>query len=407
MKALIIGHGGREHALAWKIKQDDKKVELYFWGGRNAGMSQIACQILCKQKLLSCYTQEEGIDLTIVGPEIYLEDGIVDEFQEKGLLIFGPNKEAAQIESSKIWAKNLMMACQIPTANYQFFNCLEKSMAVKCLQGWRFPLVIKADGLMAGKGVKICFDKAEAIEFIMTLQERFLIEEYLEGRELSFIALTDGETVLPLLPSQDYKQLYLGGPNTGGMGACAPADWADETLIQKIMETIMYPTIGRLKKIGIDYRGVLYAGLMVCDGKPYVLEFNCRFGDPETQSLIMLLETDLIEIVKKTILKELRGLKLCWRKEATACVVLISEGYPKKCETGKHIFGLDDLVGMPNVEVFHAGTKKSDGNILTAGGRVLNICGIGKTKEESLRRAYKAAERIYFEGMYYRQDIGQ
>ncbi|MCL6582579.1 MAG: phosphoribosylamine--glycine ligase [bacterium] len=418
MKILIVGGGGREHALAWKIHQNREVSAIYAAPG-NAGIAEIAeCIPLQVSDIagLSRLAREKGIDLTIVGPELPLSLGIVDEFEAQGLAVFGPCREAVAIESSKVFAKRLMKENNIPTASYEVFSDPQK--AKEYVRHIGRPLVIKADGLAAGKGVVICQQPEEAlkaIELIMVKQvfgqagKQIIIEEYLSGEEASFLAFTDGQSIIPLASSQDHKTVYDGdrGPNTGGMGAYSPAPVISEQMQQKIMTKIMAPAIEGLARLGITYRGVLYAGLMIQDNEPMLLEFNARFGDPETQTIIRRLETDLVLVIQKVLQTRLHEVRLDWRQEASTCVVLASAGYPDSYQSGKEIIGLEEAARVDGVVLFHAGTTRQEGRLLTSGGRVLGVSALGETIAESISRAYAAVAKISFEGMHYRKDIGQ
>ncbi|MEW6380631.1 MAG: phosphoribosylamine--glycine ligase [bacterium] len=418
MKVLIVGGGGREHALAWKIHQNNEVSAIYAVPG-NAGIADIAeCFPLDVSDIagLARLSREKEIDLTIVGPELPLSLGIVDEFERQGLTAFGPVREAAAVESSKVFAKRLMKENNIPTASYEVFSDPQK--AGEYVRSLDRPVVIKADGLAAGKGVMVCQqpgDALRAIELILVNQtfgqagQRIIIEEFLQGEEASFLALTDGHTILPLASSQDHKTVFDNdrGPNTGGMGAYSPAPVITEEMHQKIMSRIMVPAIEGLARLGITYRGVLYAGLMIRNNEPMLLEFNARFGDPETQAIIRRLDTDLLSVIQKAIHNKLHEVSLHWRPDASTCVVLASAGYPDSYPKGKEIRGLQEAAQVPQVVLFHAGTARQGSKLLSSGGRVLGVTALGETIAESISRAYEAAARISFEGMHYRTDIGK
>ncbi|MEW5800850.1 MAG: phosphoribosylamine--glycine ligase [bacterium] len=418
MKVLVIGGGGREHALAWKIRQNEEVSALYAIPG-NAGLAEIAeCYSLEVTDItrLARFAREKEVDLTVVGPELPLSLGIVNEFERQGLAAFGPVSEAAAIESSKAFAKKLTTENNIPTALYEIFS--DPKEAQKYVRHISRPLVIKADGLAAGKGVLICphtEDALRAIELIMVQKafgqagEQIIIEELLKGEEASFLAFTDGNTILPMASSQDHKAAFDGdqGPNTGGMGAYSPAPVISEEMHQKIMTKIMIPAVEGMVRMGIDYRGVLYAGLMIQDNEPVLLEFNARFGDPETQAIIGRLETDLISIMQKVLKRKLHEVSLRWHDGASTCVVLASEGYPGPYPKGRQINGLQDADQVPGVTIFHAGTVKRGDKVLTSGGRVLGVTAVGETIAESISRSYTAIEKIHFDGMHYRKDIGK
>ncbi len=417
MKILVIGGGGREHALCWKFAQSPLVEKVYCAPG-NAGIAQDAeCVPIGVNdfEALADFAEKEDITFTIVGPEDPLARGIVDYFEKKGLKIFGPTAKAAQIEGSKVFAKELMAKYNIPTAPFEVFDDPEKAMAYVEKKG--APIVVKADGLAAGKGVIVCHSLEEAREAIRKIMvekafgeagNRVVIEECLFGEEASFMILTDGETLLPLPTSQDHKPLLDDdkGPNTGGMGAYSPAPVVTEELSETIMEKIMRPVIEGLAREGIPYRGVLYAGLMIADGKPYVLEFNCRFGDPECQPLMMRIKSDLAALIKDALEGRLSGKTLEIDDRAAVCVVMASGGYPGKYEKGKVIYGLEEAEKIPGVKVFHAGTAKRDDKYVTNGGRVLGVTALAADIPEAIDLAYEAVEKIHWEGVHYRKDIG-
>ncbi|OPX21912.1 MAG: phosphoribosylamine--glycine ligase [Candidatus Latescibacteria bacterium 4484_107] len=417
MKILVIGSGGREHTLVWKIAQSADVDRLYAAPG-NPGMAQLAeCVDIQADDTdgLLVFALRERIDLTVVGPEVPLALGIVDRFEERGLKIFGPSGRAAQIESSKGFSKDLMAKYGIPTARYQRFTFSEE--AVRYVREQGAPIVVKADGLAAGKGVLICRTQAEAVEAVRTIMEdqafgaagkEVVVEEFLEGEEASILALTDGETILPLVASQDHKAIFDGdrGPNTGGMGAYAPAPVVTEAVAQRVMEQVLRPAVDGMAKEGRIYKGVLYAGLMIADGKLKVVEFNCRFGDPESQVVLPLLKTDLVALMMAVAEGRLGEMSLEESDASAVCVVMASEGYPGSYEKGKRITGLDTAREMDDVVVFHAGTGVRDGNIVTNGGRVLGVTAMGADIGRAIDRAYEAVGKINFEGAYYRRDIG-
>ncbi len=417
MKILVVGSGGREHALCWKLSQSPLVEKVYCAPG-NAGIALDAeCHPIPATDFASLadLVQEKGIDITLVGPEDPLAKGIVDYFEERGLKIFGPSSKAAQIEASKVFAKELMAKYDIPTATFEVFDDPEKALAYIERKGT--PIVVKADGLAAGKGVIVCHSLEEAQEAVKKIMvdkvfgeagEKVVVEECLFGEEASFMVITDGQTILPLPTSQDHKPLYDGdrGPNTGGMGAYSPAPVVTEDLAEEIMETIMRPVIEGLAKEGIPYRGVLYAGLMISNGRPYVLEFNCRFGDPECQPLMMRIKSDLAALIQAAMEGRLSDQKLEIDPRAAVCVVMASKGYPGKYEKGKRIYGLSQVAKMKNVKVFHAGTARRGRGYVTAGGRVLGVTALGKDIPEAIKRAYDAVSKIFWNGVYYRTDIG-
>lgn len=419
MKILVIGGGGREHALVWKLNQSPLIDEIFCAPG-NGGISEIAECIDIKPENIGeivKFVQNNRIDFTIVGPEIPLALGLVNELPKNKA--FGPTKEAATIESDKAFAKEVMNTMSVPTAEFKIFK--DKDIALSYLDSVKFPVVIKASGLAAGKGVIIAENKNEAIETIEKIMEKkifgasgntIVIEEYLEGEEVSVLAFTDGKDFVPLLPSQDHKKLYDGdeGPNTGGMGAYSPVPFLNENDIGKIIEKIFEPTVYGLKKQGAEYKGVLYAGLILTEEGPKVLEFNCRFGDPETQPILTLLESDLMEPILATIEGNLKSISLKWKDKFATCVVLASGGYPGKYEKNKEISRLDKI---ENAIIFHSGTRLVTSHqspvtrFYTNGGRVLGITSVGDTLKDSIDTVYKEIKKIDFDGMYYRKDIGE
>lgn len=419
MKVLVIGNGGREHALCWKLAQSPRVTKLLAAPG-NPGTA------LCAENVsiapddiagLRAFALAQRIDLTIVGPEVPLTLGIVDEFEKAGLKIFGPSKRAAELEGSKIFCKGLLMRNDIPTARYKRFD--DAGLAAFYLAEASPPFVIKADGLAAGKGVFICTtdDEAhEAIDAIMNKMvfgdagRRIIIEELLEGREASFLAITDGKSVIPLAPAEDHKRIYDNdtGPNTGGMGAYSPTPVVTPELEREIMQTIMIPAVKAMAAEGRPYKGVLYAGLMITpDGKPKVLEFNCRFGDPETQPILTRLDSDLFELLMAAVEGRLEDIHLNWNAKSSVCVVMASGGYPDNYEKGKAISGLDEAAGLQDVVVFHAGTAMENSLVVTSGGRVLGVTALGDGIQDAINRAYEAVEKIYWDGVHYRTDIGR
>ncbi len=416
MKVLVVGGGGREHALVWKLKQSPRVKEIFCAPG-NAGIASLArCVPIGAEDIpgLLAFARQEKIDLTVVGPEAPLTMGIVDSFSEAGLAIFGPTARAAAIEGSKVLAKEIMAKYGIPTARFAAFS--EAGEAAAYIRRLNSPCVVKADGLAAGKGVIVCQTVEEALGAVEDIMvkgvfgaagSRVVVEEYLTGQEVSILAFTDGETVIPMLPAQDHKQVYDGdrGPNTGGMGAYAPAPVCTPEVYQTALEKILIPTVRAMAAEGRPYRGVLYAGLMVTGEGPRVLEFNARFGDPEAQPVLMLLETDLVEIIEAALSGRLGEKEIRWRPGAAVCVVLASGGYPGPYRKGYPISGLDRV--PPDVVVFHAGTALEDGRVVTAGGRVLGVTAAAETIAAAIEKAYAAVEQIHFEGMHYRRDIGR
>ncbi|MCK5505011.1 MAG: phosphoribosylamine--glycine ligase [Thermodesulfovibrionia bacterium] len=416
MKVLVIGGGGREHALVWKLSQSSRVTKIFCAPG-NAGISEIAECLDIKAddiEALLDFAKYEWIDLTVVGPETPLTAGIVDAFKKENRRIFGPDISGAQLEGSKVFAKDFMRKYGIPTAEYKTFTSYLHAEEYVRLKG--APLVIKADGLAAGKGVIVTESVEEAIDALKLIMrekafgsagDRVIVEQCLKGEEASFMILTDGKTVLPLATSQDHKTVFDNdkGPNTGGMGAYSPAPVITKRLEENIIKSIIRPLIRGLKKERIQYRGVIYAGLMICDGKPYVLEFNCRFGDPEAQPVLMRLRSDLFDALKATADGRVNDIKLSWRRDASLCVVLASKGYPGSYEKWKIINGLDSVKGRDNLMVFHAGTDMNNGDFVTSGGRVLGVTALGRDAREAKATAYRAIKKINFEGMHYRKDI--
>jgi phosphoribosylamine--glycine ligase len=417
MKVLIVGSGGREHTLAWKLKQS-RHVKKVFVAPGNPGIGLISQTINIKAdniKGLGDFAHKNRIDLTVVGPEVPLNMGIVNEFKKRKLRIFGPTKEAAEIEGSKAFAKEFMRKYHIPTAPFQVFG--ETAEAISFVKTGPLPIVIKADGLAAGKGAIVAHTLDEAIETIENIMnkkifgkagDKVVIETFLEGQELSVMAFTDGKTFITMLPSQDHKQIGDGdtGPNTGGMGAYCPVGFVDKSTMKFVEEHILEPAVAGMKKEGRPYKGVLYAGLMLTDTGPKVVEFNCRFGDPETQVVLPLLKSDLADIFSAVIDGNLSGTKdLKWDSGAAACVVLASKGYPGKAETGKRIYGLKNYSNR-NCQLFHAGTRKEGKQWITAGGRVVGLTSVDTDLPRALAKAYEIIGGIKFDGMVYRTDIG-
>ena len=419
MKILIVGGGGREHALAWKAAQSSK-VEMVYVAPGNAGTAnedkvtniEISADDI---NALKTFAKKEEIELTIVGPEAPLVDGIVDDFQESGLRCFGPTKAAAELEGSKSFCKNFLKKFQIPTAEYEVFT--EENLAIDYVKSKKMPSVIKADGLAAGKGVVIASSQDEAIKTIKEMLSgnkfgdaghRIVIEEFLEGEEVSYIVISDGKNVLPLATSQDHKARDDGdtGPNTGGMGAYSPAPIANSAIQQRILEEVILPTIKGMESEGRTYTGFLYAGLMVTnDGNLKVLEFNCRFGDPETQPIMMRLKSDLVSMCLASFDNTLTKCNIDWDSRSAVGVVSASDGYPASASKGDIIEGLNSI--FPEyIKIFHAGTSMADGNIVTAGGRVLCATALGDTVSQAKQKAYDAINEINYDGMFFRNDIG-
>jgi phosphoribosylamine--glycine ligase len=418
MRVLVVGSGGREHTLVWKISQSPE-VSGIFCAPGNAGIAEQATCVDIKATdihNLLAFAQENKIDLTVVGPELPLTIGIVDLFEANGLKIVGPRKAAAEIEGSKAYAKELMYKYGIPTADFRIFTSVNE--AIRYVKDKGLPIVVKADGLAAGKGVapaKTLDEAIYALDLIMVQKafgdagNRVVIEEYLEGEEASFLAFTDGQTVVALPTSQDHKPIYDGdeGPNTGGMGAYSPAPVITGSLCTEIMNGIMVPAVKGMATEGKTYKGILYAGLAIVDGRPYVLEFNARMGDPEAQPLLTRMKSDLIPVLKAITDERLSEVSIEYHDKPSVCVVMASKGYPGNYEKGRGIKGLESVVGLKDVFIFHAGTAFEDGRIVTSGGRVLGVTAMGENIEEAISRAYKAVERITWEGVYFRTDIGK
>ncbi|HEA64679.1 MAG TPA: phosphoribosylamine--glycine ligase [Candidatus Aminicenantes bacterium] len=419
MKILVVGSGGREHALAWKISQSPHLEKLFCAPG-NPGTKSIAENVAIDssdiQGLID-FAAQEKIGLTVVGPELPLTMGIVDEFEERGLKIFGPDKKTSELEGSKVFAKQFMERHQIPTAISKIAESAEEAIEILNSGKFSFPLVVKADGLAAGKGVIICENLKEAEEIVRLIMverkfgeagRRVLVEECLRGKETSFIVLSDGKDVVPLVTTMDHKPVYEGdkGPNTGGMGAISPSPFIDKELFSEIMNSIVFPTVTHMREEGRKYKGVLYVGLMLTEEGPKVLEYNCRFGDPETQPQMLRMESDLVDILLAIIEEDAQGKEIQWSPKASGCVILASGGYPLAYEKGKRIEGLNQASETPGIAVFHAGTKFHDGEYYTNGGRVLGICASGENLNVTMETIYKTISGISFEGMHFRKDIG-
>ena len=417
MNVLIIGGGGREHALAWKVAQSPRVSKIYAAPG-NAGIARLAECVPIKADDIAgqrAFAGDHGIDLTIVGPEAPLSRGIVDEFSASGLRIFGPTKKAAELEASKMFAKDLMKKYGIPTAAYEVFT--ELAPAVEYVRKKGAPIVVKADGLAAGKGVIVAETVGIAIEALETIMsrkafgnagDRVVIEECLVGEEASFMAFTDGKTVLPMASSQDHKRVYDSdkGPNTGGMGAYSPAPIVTKTLEQRIMDEIMVPTVRAMEKEGRFFTGILYAGVMIHNNAVHVLEFNARFGDPEAQPIMARLDSDLIEIIEAILKGNLGSMQISWKPESAVCVVMASEGYPGSYEIGREISGIEKADRREDVMAFHSGTALRDGRVVTDGGRVLGVTGLGRSIADAIETAYAGVRDISFKGAHFRNDIG-
>jgi phosphoribosylamine---glycine ligase len=420
MRVLVIGNGGREHALVWKLRQSPQVTELFCAPG-NPGIAALAdCVPIDGSNIveLADFALSVNINLTVVGPELPLDLGIVDEFDKRNLPIFGPSGTAAELESSKVFAKEFMRKHKIPTARFEIAGGIEEARNILKKGDLTLPVVLKADGLAGGKGVLICETKkhvADALDLFMTERkfgnagDRIVVEEFLEGIEISYQVISDGKKVLPLATSQDHKRLIDGdrGPNTGGMGAYSPALSMNKEMHQFVMNQVILPAISGMAAEGRPYRGVLYAGLMLTKQGPRVLEFNCRFGDPETQSLLPRMECDLAGVLMSAVTGRLDEAKVEWKREAAVCVVLASAGYPGTIESGREITGLDQADALENVVVFHAGTAKKDDKLVTSGGRVLGVTATAPHLTSACDRAYAAIGKIQFEGMQYRKDIAQ
>lgn len=415
MKVLVVGSGGREHTLVWKLSQSPKVDKIYCAPG-NAGIGSLAELVNIKAEdieILLGFALEKNIDLTVVGPEVPLVDGIVDRFEREGLKVFGPNKACSQLEGSKAFAKDFMLRHNIPTAKYKEYTNADE--AIKDIGIYGFPMVIKADGLAAGKGVIIAEDKNQALEALNMIMKdkkfgdagsKVVIEEFLDGIEASILCFVDGETIVPMVSAQDYKKAFDGdkGPNTGGMGTYSPSVIYNDDIKEKVQNKILNPFIEGLKADGLDYKGIVFIGLMIKNGQPKVLEFNTRFGDPETQVVLSRLETDLVEIIESILEGRLRKQKIIWSDKKAVCVILASGGYPEKYEKGKIIEGLESI---QDAVVFHAGTKSNDNKVVTNGGRVLGVVATADTINDARDIVYKNVDKIKFEGNQYRTDIGE
>ena len=418
MNILLIGSGGRENALAWKLAQSSRVEEFYIAAG-NPGTAEYGQNLdfdESNQEALLEFALKEKIDITLVGPEAPLAAGIVDLFEEHGLKVFGPNKSAARLESSKAFSKELMQKYKIPTAEYRSFTEAEK--AVEYIKEKGAPIGVKASGLAAGKGVIVAQTEKEAVEAVEIIMkdekfgeagEKVIIEEFLEGEEATILAFCDGQNIVPMISSQDHKPAYDGGkgPNTGGMGAYAPAPVVTDQIKEDFKTEIMEPTLKALQSEGLNFKGIIYFGLMIKEGKAKVLEYNVRFGDPEAQVVLPLLETDLVDIMEAVIEGNLDQVEIKWKDQKALCVVMASGGYPVKYETGKEITGIREAESSEDIIVFQAGTKLKQGKLLTAGGRVLAVTALGDEFEEVIKNAYSGVEKINFEDFHIRNDIGQ
>ncbi|KPJ74315.1 MAG: phosphoribosylamine--glycine ligase [Planctomycetes bacterium SM23_25] len=417
MKILVVGGGGREHALAWKLAQSAHCTRLYAAPG-NPGIAAVGeCVDIAADDIagLLKFAKAEAVGLTVVGPEQPLVDGIVDAFRAQGLRVFGPGKEAAQAEGSKAWCKAVMMHSSVPTAEYQAFE--NAADALRYIDNHEEPLVVKASGLAAGKGVFVCKNQDEARTAVRTIIDEnafgqagstVVVEERLSGEEASILALVDDTTIYSLESSQDHKPAFDSdkGPNTGGMGAYSPAPVVTERIQKQIDREVLVPMVHGMKAAGAPYNGLLYAGIMVTAGGPKVLEFNCRFGDPEAQPLLMRLRSDLVEVLEATIDSRLEEITLDWDPRPAVCVVMASGGYPGTYEKGKEIMGLEAASRLDDVVVFHAGTRAEDGKVVTNGGRVLGVTALGNDIGEARDRAYEAVGAIHFHRAHWRTDIG-
>lgn len=414
MKVLVIGSGGREHAIAYKLNQSSKVDKIYAIPG-NPGIAKIGECVegsVEDNAMIVKFAKENQIDLTVIGPEVPLCNGLADEMEAAGLMVFGPTKYAATLEGSKAFSKDFMIRHNIPTAQYKEVNSYDE--AIEAINDFDFPLVIKADGLAAGKGVVIVDNLDDAK---ITLKEmmidgsldgagsKVVLEEFLTGFECSLLCFTDGETIVPMVSVKDHKQIYDGntGPNTGGMGTVSPNPFMPENMDEVLKKDILDPFMAGLKADKMDYRGVVFIGLMIEDGKAKVLEFNVRFGDPETQSIMLRLDSDLYDIMVGCATKTLKDVEVKWNDQHVACLVLASGGYPGSYEKGIEIKNIDDC---NDCVIFHAGTAIKDGKLVTSGGRVLNICATGSSLDEVRKKVYAQANKIDFEGKYYRKDIG-
>ncbi|MGO1043834.1 phosphoribosylamine--glycine ligase [Clostridioides sp. ZZV15-6598] len=416
MKILVVGGGGREHAICWKLS-NEKNVEKVYCAPGNAGIANVAeCVNIGDTDIegLLKFAKENKIGLTIVGPEVPLVMGIVDEFEKEGLRVFGPNKKCAQLEGSKAFSKDFMIKHNIPTAKYKEYTNLEE--AISEIDSFGYPVVIKADGLAAGKGVVIPENREDAIATLKemmsdkkfgTAGDKIVIEEFLKGIETSILAFVDNDTIVPMASAKDHKKVnnYEQGPNTGGMGTFSPSEIYTEELANKVKETVLEKTLEGFKKDGLNFKGILFVGLMITDDGEKVLEYNVRFGDPETQSVLFRLETDLHEIMEAILDNKLKDIEINYSDDEAVCVMLTSGGYPDSYEKGKVITGLENL--DDDIVVFHSGTKMLDGNLVTNGGRVIGITTKSATVKDAAEKVYENIKKINFEGMHYRTDIGR
>ena len=414
MRILVVGGGGREHAICWKLSNESNVEKIYCAPG-NAGISNVAeCVNIGDSDIenLLKFAKENKIDLTIVGPEIPLVAGIVDVFEKEGLKIFGPNKESAQLEGSKAFSKDFMIRHNLPTAKYKEYTNLDE--AISEIDSFGYPVVIKADGLAAGKGVVIPENREDAIDTLKEMMadkkfgkagDKIVVEEFLTGIETSILAFVDNDSIVPMVSAKDHKKVFEGerGLNTGGMGTFSPSEIYTEELAKEIQERILDKTLEGFKKDNLNYKGILFVGLMITEDGPKILEYNVRFGDPETQSVLFRLDTDLNKIISAILDNNLKNIEINYSKEEAICVMLTSGGYPENYEKGKVISGLENLDS--DIVVFHSGTKFDNGNIVTNGGRVIGITAKGKTVKEAGEKVYENIKKIDFEGMHYRKDI--
>ena len=414
MRILVVGGGGREHAICWKLNNESNVEKIYCAPG-NAGISNVAeCIDIGDSDIenLLKFAKENQIDLTIVGPEIPLVAGIVDAFEKEGLKIFGPNKECAQLEGSKSFSKDFMIRHNLPTAKYKEYTDLDE--AISEIDSFGYPVVIKADGLAAGKGVVIPENREDAITTLKEMMsdkkfgkagDKIVVEEFLNGIETSILAFVDNDTIVPMVSSKDHKKVFEGeaGLNTGGMGTFSPSEIYTDELAKEVQEKILDKTLEGFKKDNLNYKGILFVGLMITEDGPKILEYNVRFGDPETQSVLFRLDTDLNKIISAILDNNLKNIEINYSKEEAICVMLTSGGYPENYEKGKVISGLENLDS--DIVVFHSGTKFDNGNIVTNGGRVIGITAKGKTVKEAGKKVYENIKKINFEGMHYRKDI--
>jgi phosphoribosylamine--glycine ligase len=417
MKILLLGSGGREHALAWKLKASSRTERLFVAPG-NAGIAEeaecVSMDATDGEAILK-FARSNGIGLVVVGPEAPLVSGISDLLRKEGIAVFGPSSQGARLEASKAYTKIFLKKNRIPTASFECFS--DPTQAKVYLKGKKYPQVVKADGLASGKGVIIAQDDKEAVEAVVEIlekkklgahQSQVVIEDFLEGEEASFMVVSDGKTFLPLATSQDHKRVFDGdqGPNTGGMGAYSPAPVVNPTTHENTLKEIIAPTFEGLRKEGVEYRGILYAGLMIDHEKPSLLEYNVRFGDPECQAILPRMKSDLVELTMAVVEGSLSKFTMQWQERSCVCVVLSAAGYPGVPEKGGVIEGIEVASRLPDVRVFHAGTARREGHWVVNGGRVLGVSALGDTLERAIDRAYEAVGKIHWKGMHYRKDIG-